>query len=69
MLLTCQDFFYQYVDMKKSRRQPYPSGTESDMEGGSLTSGTESDEGGLGKIVRWGQKCPLHAELEQILVF
>ena len=25
--------------------------------GGGLTSGTESDEGGLGKIVRWGQKC------------
>ena len=36
-----------------------PSQGESQM-GGGFTSGTESDEGGLWKIVRWGQKCPLH---------
>ena len=41
--------------------------------GGRLTSGdlsgTESDEGDLEKNVRWGQKCPPSAKLEQILVF
>ena len=36
---------------------------------GGFKSGTESDEGGLGKIVHWGQNAPLQQNYneEQIL--